>query len=100
MRERLAQCPFPGTHRHLATTIWSFGLLLCRLFQFALNRSYPWHEDTVCAQNERRIELMFEGDLMQQVPDPNMLLQLEPEELAGVLLPNSPQVGRKLSGQG
>jgi len=30
---------------------------------------------------------MYEGDLRQRIPDPGMLLQLEPEELAGVLLP-------------
>jgi uncharacterized protein (TIGR02391 family) len=30
---------------------------------------------------------MYEGDLRRQIPDPEMLLQLEPEELAGVLLP-------------
>lgn len=30
---------------------------------------------------------MYEGDLRQRIPDPDALLQLEPEELAGVLLP-------------
>jgi uncharacterized protein (TIGR02391 family) len=30
---------------------------------------------------------MYEGELRQRIPDPEVLLRLEPEELAGVLLP-------------
>ena len=30
---------------------------------------------------------MYEGELKQRIPDPEVLLKLEPEELAGVLLP-------------